>query len=311
MVNCLSIYVSIFSYSLYRIWFIMELNLLSFVALIWEFQDVNESSSKAIIKYFSIQAFSSVLFLIRMLLILLTNSKLLVIATLISILIKLGIAPFHLWIISMGAKVNYLLLLWLLIPQKIIPLSILSNLSYISNLIIGLSLIFRTLHSLTQTKIKKIIIISSVFSINWIYLTINIRNNMWLLYFITYSLISLSVILLLSNDLSSILISGFINKTLINQKLMVILLLIISGIPPRPIFFLKIRIVYYLSKTRWALLLLIMICSILIIYIYINSLLYSRLISNKSYSISFVNNSNSTIIPLVLIVISLIVILLF
>ena len=74
----------------------MELNLLSFVALIWEFQDVNESSSKAIIKYFSIQAFSSVLFLIRMLLILLTNSKLLVIATLISILIKLGIAPFHL-----------------------------------------------------------------------------------------------------------------------------------------------------------------------------------------------------------------------
>lgn len=289
----------------------MELNLLSFVALIWEFQDVNESSSKAIIKYFSIQAFSSVLFLIRMLLILLTNSKLLVIATLISILIKLGIAPFHLWIISMGAKVNYLLLLWLLIPQKIIPLSILSNLSYISNLIIGLSLIFRTLHSLTQTKIKKIIIISSVFSINWIYLTINIRNNMWLLYFITYSLISLSVILLLSNDLSSILISGFINKTLINQKLMVILLLIISGIPPRPIFFLKIRIVYYLSKTRWALLLLIMICSILIIYIYINSLLYSRLISNKSYSISFVNNSNSTIIPLVLIVISLIVILLF
>lgn len=311
MVNCLSIYVSIFSYSLYRIWFIMELNLLSFVALIWEFQDVNESSSKAIIKYFSIQAFSSVLFLIRMLLILLTNSKLLVIATLISILIKLGIAPFHLWIISMGAKVNYLLLLWLLIPQKIIPLSILSNLSYISNLIIGLSLIFRTLHSLTQTKIKKIIIISSVFSINWIYLTINIRNNMWLLYFITYSLISLSVILLLSNDLSSILISGFINKTLINQKLMVILLLIISGIPPRPIFFLKIRIVYYLSKTRWALLLLIMICSILIIYIYINSLLYSRLISNKSYSISFVNNSNSTIIPLVLVVISLIVILLF
>lgn len=311
MVNCLSIYVSIFSYSLYRIWFIMELNLLSFVALIWEFQDVNESSSKAIIKYFSIQAFSSVLFLIRMLLILLTNSKLLIIATLISILIKLGIAPFHLWIISMGAKVNYLLLLWLLIPQKIIPLSILSNLSYISNLIIGLSLIFRTLHSLTQTKIKKIIIISSVFSINWIYLTINIRNNMWLLYFITYSLISLSVILLLSNDLSSILISGFINKTLINQKLMVILLLIISGIPPRPIFFLKIRIVYYLSKTRWALLLLIMICSILIIYIYINSLLYSRLISNKSYSISFVNNSNSTIIPLVLIVISLIVILLF
>lgn len=289
----------------------MELNLLSFVALIWEFQDVNESSSKAIIKYFSIQAFSSVLFLIRMLLILLTNSKLLIIATLISILIKLGIAPFHLWIISMGAKVNYLLLLWLLIPQKIIPLSILSNLSYISNLIIGLSLIFRTLHSLTQTKIKKIIIISSVFSINWIYLTINIRNNMWLLYFITYSLISLSVILLLSNDLSSILISGFINKTLINQKLMVILLLIISGIPPRPIFFLKIRIVYYLSKTRWALLLLIMICSILIIYIYINSLLYSRLISNKSYSISFVNNSNSTIIPLVLIVISLIVILLF
>lgn len=311
MVNCLSIYVSIFSYSLYRIWFIMELNLLSFVALIWEFQDVNESSSKAIIKYFSIQAFSSVLFLIRMLLILLTNSKLLIIATLISILIKLGIAPFHLWIISMGAKVNYLLLLWLLIPQKIIPLSILSNLSYISNLIIGLSLIFRTLHSLTQTKIKKIIIISSVFSINWIYLTINIRNNMWLLYFITYSLISLSVILLLSNDLSSILISGFINKTLINQKLMVILLLIISGIPPRPIFFLKIRIVYYLSKTRWALLLLIMICSILIIYIYINSLLYSRLISNKSYSISFVNNSNSTIIPLVLVVISLIVILLF
>lgn len=289
----------------------MELNLLSFVALIWEFQDVNESSSKAIIKYFSIQAFSSVLFLIRMLLILLTNSKLLIIATLISILIKLGIAPFHLWIISMGAKVNYLLLLWLLIPQKIIPLSILSNLSYISNLIIGLSLIFRTLHSLTQTKIKKIIIISSVFSINWIYLTINIRNNMWLLYFITYSLISLSVILLLSNDLSSILISGFINKTLINQKLMVILLLIISGIPPRPIFFLKIRIVYYLSKTRWALLLLIMICSILIIYIYINSLLYSRLISNKSYSISFVNNSNSTIIPLVLVVISLIVILLF
>jgi len=223
------------------------------------------------------------------------------IITILSILIKLAIAPFHLWIVSIGAKVGYFVILWLLIPQKLIPLSILSNINYFRSSLLLSRLFFRTLHSLTQTKIKKIIIMSSVFSINWIYLRIMLTHNVWIIYFITYSIISFSVIIILSDDLSNNLITGFINKTLINQKLITIILLFISGIPPRPIFFIKILIIYRSSRRRWVVLLTIILCSILIIYIYLNSLLYSSLISNKSYFISFAESSNKSIISIIFI----------
>lgn len=213
------------------------------------------------------------------------NSFFVIILSVTSILIKLGIAPFHLWILSIGAKLNLFLLLWLLIPQKLIPLSLLFNINYHRNLLLLAALIISTLHSLTQTKIKKIIIISSVFSINWIYIRIRIESNIWLIYFLTYSLISFNVIIILSNDLSITQLRGFSYTSIINQKLIVLIILFISGIPPSPIFFLKIRIVYYLSSSRWVIMLSIMLCSMIMIYIYINSLIFSSLISNKSYFI--------------------------
>ena len=270
----------------------IELNLLRFVGLIWEFQDINESSSKAIIKYFRIQAFSSVLFLLAAIIIRLTNTNGIFAITIISILVKLAIAPFHLWILSIGTKMNYFLLIWLLIPQKIIPLSIMSNIHFFRNLLLMLRLIFRTIHSLTQTKIKKIIIISSVFSINWLYFRMNVRANIWLMYFLVYSIGSMSVIMVLSKDLFSNIVVGFLNKTIINQKLIVFLLLLLSGIPPSPIFFIKIRIIYLASSVRWFISLALILCSMLMIYIYLNSLLYSSLLSNKSYFVSFTELRN-------------------
>merc|ERR1711976_820979 len=103
---------------------------------------------------------------------------------------------------------------------------------------------------------------------------------------------SMSVIMVLSKDLFSNIVVGFLNKTLINQKLIVFLLLLLSGIPPSPIFFIKIRIIYLASSVRCFISLALILCSMLMIYIYLNSLLYSSLLSNKSYFVSFTELRN-------------------
>ena len=97
------------------IWIGIEIRILRFL-LILMFSDLYQEHNNTV-KYFLFQSIASIILLLSLSLL----GELKVLGTTI-IMIKLGIAPFHLWFISLINKVRIVNLIWLTVIQKIIPL---------------------------------------------------------------------------------------------------------------------------------------------------------------------------------------------
>ena len=278
------------------VWFFIELNLLSFVGLCWGTQAEDNFTLKPSIKYFSIQAFSSVLFISRFLFWNLINFDIFFYVSCFTIFIKLGFAPFHLWVLSVGSQLNIIIFIWLLIPQKFIPLFLLKEIEFIRFFFIIFRGLICAVFSIIQVKIKNVLIISSVFSLIWIYTRMNFSINTWISFFISYSVIILYCIQLTFKDRENLInSSGFSHdRSKKNSFIYLISLFFLSGLPPSPLFFLKINILFDLSFNSIFIVIWIILISIVIIYIYLNSLLINLVISFRQLLISFSYKNNSS-----------------
>lgn len=284
------------NHSILLIWFFIELNLLRFVGLCWGTQAEDNFSLKPSIKYFSIQAFSSVLFMSSFLFWNLVNFNLFFYISCYFIFIKLGFAPFHLWVLSVGSQLNTSIFIWLLVPQKLIPLFLLKEMEFTRFFFIFIRGAICAIFSIIQVKIKNVLIISSVFSLIWIYLRIHLSRTTWISFFISYSIIILYCIQIILRDRENLInIIGFNHdKSKKNSYLYLISLFFLSGLPPSPLFFLKIRILFDLSFNSIFIILWIILLSMVIIYIYLNSLLINLVISFRQLLISFSYKNNSS-----------------
>jgi len=101
-------------------------------------------------------------------------------------------------------------------------------------IIILISTIVGSIGGLNQTSIRKILTYSSINHTGWILITLATSENLWLVYFILYSTLALTVV-------SAIRLSGasFINQTLITNKEATLIkfiiftsLLSLGGLPP-------------------------------------------------------------------------------
>nr|UYA97104.1 NADH dehydrogenase subunit 2 [Furcilarnaca armata] len=234
--------ISISANSWFSAWMGLEINLLSFIPLMSN--PKNTLSNEATLKYFLIQALASITFLFTTTFMqMYTHSSLPLVDNLFSMLIistllmKMGAAPFHFWFPGTMEGLNWKNCFILMTWQKIAPLILLSYLvkmNLLTLLIIILSVIIGSLGGLNQTSLRKLLAYSSINHMGWMIAAMFCGENLWELYFLAYSLLTLTLIYMFS------ILSVFhfnqnfmiINDSQPLKLLLFLTLLSLGGLPP-------------------------------------------------------------------------------
>ena len=251
-----------------RIWLMLELNFICFVRLLrQEFRVANRNGN---LYYFLIQRLGRVFILLRILIFLIWNIKLFSLIFFSAILLKLGSAPFQFWYLKLIQKISWKNIWLLSVWQKFIPLILLKFSSSVILILFGaINVLTRRLSSVKQKKIKKILGLSSLFSLGWV-ISVIALSEIWLWFILGYGLVLINLILsLINTQLLSVenLESSLRNP--INLLVFFLNLLIVRGIPPFIVFYLKILILSLLIEFSFFIVLIYLIISVFIIYIYL------------------------------------------
>nr|YP_010572768.1 NADH dehydrogenase subunit 2 [Ochlerotatus caspius]UZH36826.1 NADH dehydrogenase subunit 2 [Ochlerotatus caspius] len=276
-------------------WMGLEINLLSFIPLMNEGKK-NLMTSESSLKYFLTQAFASsiLLFAIILMMLFFNNNwmmnnnfnDLLILSTL---LLKSGAAPFHFWFPGVMEGLSWINSLILMTWQKIAPLMLISyNMNYNFFLIsIILSMIIGALGGLNQTSLRKLMAFSSINHLGWMLMAMMNNELLWFTYFLLYSILSMSIVLMF-NNFKLFHFNQLFNFSMMNPSIkffMFLNLLSLGGLPPFLGFLPKWLVIQNLVEMNQIFLLFIAVCLTLITLYY-----YLRM----SYSIYMLNyNKNS------------------
>lgn len=288
----LGVLLAISSSSWFGVWVGLELNLISFIPLIAN--KINPYFSEAALKYFLVQALASTFIIISSSLLLLFND-LSYYLILMALLIKLGSAPFHFWFPQIIEGLAWFQTILLITIQKLAPMFLISYLIVNSSLtsIVILSRILTALvgalGGLNMIKLRKIIAFSSINHMSWILIAISIRDSLWLTYFLFYTCISISVVLLFQNThLSSLHDLTNLNfKTPLFILTLPITLLSLGGLPPFSGFLPKWMIIQIiLTKGLVFPLIFLLLSSLVTLYFYLRLITPFILISTPTLSLN-------------------------
>nr|YP_009110478.1 NADH dehydrogenase subunit 2 [Uroplatus fimbriatus]BAP90244.1 NADH dehydrogenase subunit 2 [Uroplatus fimbriatus] len=237
-------------------WLSLELNMLSIIPLMMK--PLHPRATEAAIKYFLIQTFASTLIVFSSILnawqtgqwtITLTPTPLATTLLTIAIMVKLGVAPTHLWYIEVlqGVTMNMALLIttW----QKLAPLTLL----YLTvnqlpmNIIITLGAVSTVLGGfigLNQTQMRKIMACSSISHMGWLIITLNANPQLMTLTLLLYIILTTTTFNILSTTkTTSLLDLGTAWATSPTRMvLMMATLMSLGGIPPLTGFLPKLLI---------------------------------------------------------------------
>jgi len=248
------------------------------------------SNSEASIKYFLVQALASVIlimggiFITKFIPISYFNRPNVLISMALGV--KLGMAPTHFWFPQVIELINWLQGVVLLTWQKIAPLILLfsSSNSLVIFFLIVLSCLFGAAGGFNVNSLKKIIAYSSVAHLAWIASASLLNFKIFFIYFLAYSLISVSVILLFSIlRLSSIRSINTIKQNKLIKIFIFLNLISLGGIPPLLGIFSKIIVILCLVNFSIQELItsaFLIITSIVTLFFY-TKLTYSYLIINN------------------------------
>ena len=226
-------YIGFSSYSYFIVWLSLEVNMLMFIPLIKILGGKDEIEIS--IKYFLVQRVASAVYLLSVLLRISLNIELITELILIAIFLKLGVAPFQLWFISVVSKSPWLVLLVLSTWQKLLPLYIVRrvHISRKINIFIIATLVVVIFGSQNQLLIRKLLGYSSLFTISWRVIGGEWSIVAWLVYLVTYSLILIVLVWLIGSiEITSI--QELIQKTItkIFQVNLGLTFLVLAGLPP-------------------------------------------------------------------------------
>jgi len=205
----------------------------------------------------------------------------------IRLAIKAGVAPFHFWFPQIIAYADWSQAVVVITWQKIAPIILLSfTLNFFTPFLIISSALVGILGGLNQTSLKKILTYSSIIHSAWIISIIYINSFLWWLYFIVYSLLTISVIIpnsiLQLNDINRI------NSIKIQLKTKIIIfinLLSLAGLPPFIGFSIKIISINAILYSNFRILILsILIFSSLVAFYFYSRLIYSSILIFQNIS---------------------------
>nr|APX40486.1 NADH dehydrogenase subunit 2 [Longitarsus membranaceus] len=293
--------ITISSYNWFMMWIGLEINLLSIIPLFKSHK--NSFPTEASLKYFITQALASTIILFSIItsmnlteffndynywMMMILNSALLT---------KLGAAPFHYWFPEVMEGLNWLNSLLLLTWQKLAPMILLMynlNMSMFLSIIIIFSSIISGIYGINQTSLRKILSYSSINHIAWMLASMLNNNNIWLIYFIIYSIISINIIMIFYylNIFFIPQLFLILNKNKMIKLLFIFNFFSLGGIPPFLGFFPKWLVINNLTENNFYMLSLILILSTLITLFYYIRLTFPSLTFNYEESLIYISNMN-------------------
>ena len=269
----LSIFISLRVNSNFLIWILLELNIIRFLPIISSKEHIEIENS---IKYFLIQRWASVIFLISFFFfnLFINNINYIII---FRIFLKLGVAPFHIWFISILKTRSLFILIILSTIQKIIPLVVLSNISIRFDLIymiILINTIFLLIILSRIINLNKILAVSSINNIIWILFRIIFSLKLIFIFIIIYLFLLIGVFILY--NLYNLNIFLQINRINYFDKLIITIIFIsLGGIPPLLGFLIKYVILkFIIIYEKIFFLLIIIFSSLLVLYIYLSRIYF-------------------------------------
>nr|YP_010417518.1 NADH dehydrogenase subunit 2 [Junonia hedonia]USF17573.1 NADH dehydrogenase subunit 2 [Junonia hedonia]USF17625.1 NADH dehydrogenase subunit 2 [Junonia iphita] len=292
--------ISISSNSWLGCWIGLEINLLSFIPLMSN--PNNLLNSEASLKYFLTQSIASINFLFSILLnlLLLKNffmNNIMSILINSSLLMKMGSIPFHFWFPNIMEGLSWFNCFILMTWQKISPMILLSyymNLKFLF-LVMIFNVLIGTISSFNQTSLRKLMAFSSINNLGWMLSALSISENLWMLYFLLYSLF-IFIMCFLFYIINIFYVNQLFNLNLnFSIKFSILInFLSLGGLPPFLGFFPKWMIInYLLSNNLFIISFIFTISSLIMLFIYIR-IIYSSFmfysIKLKWYKIFIKNN---------------------
>lgn len=273
---------------------------MSFIPLI--LKKTNKYQAESALKYFLTQAIASVFILLRLCLIKTPTIGATFILTL-GLLLKVAAAPLHQWITSLSEGLSWPTLLILLRPQKLGPLTLISNVvAYKPLLVIFIILraILGRLGGLSQPSLKKILAYSSIAHMGWVLSAMLLNSNIWFNYFIIYRVIlsAISIIFKISNfsKLSHI----YLNNTSSTQIITTIRIMSLAGLPPFSGFLGKLIVILELSHSNFNFILIpILLGTLIRLFFYLRVALINIIKTKSQLTLTNLKPKNKTPILLI------------
>nr|YP_010585900.1 NADH dehydrogenase subunit 2 [Glossosoma caudatum]UZZ43623.1 NADH dehydrogenase subunit 2 [Glossosoma caudatum] len=280
-------------------WMGLEMNLLFFIPLMAP-KIKKYLMSEASLKYFLVQSLSSINLMFFLILFMMNNklnlNMFMSMIMNLTLLMKMGAAPFHFWFPNIMNGLNWMNCFILSTWQKIAPMIIFSY-CFLNKIIIMtmiLSALIGSIGGLNQTSIRKILSYSSINHISWMMASLMINYKLWIMYFSIYMVLNM-LLMMLFNLMNSYFIKQlFLTK--INwfiKFILMINLLSLGGIPPLLGFLPKWTLIFYLINMKLYFITFILMMTTLINLYYYIQLMYSMFMLNfmniKFYNFKFLN----------------------
>nr|AUW38586.1 NADH dehydrogenase subunit 2 [Hotea curculionoides] len=292
-------------------WMGLEINMMAFIPMI---SDKNKNSSQAMMIYLLTQSVSSMILMFSIIMYQMTMSELFNNIMLISLLIKMGAAPFHMWLPEIMSKMSWMSNMILMTWQKLAPMIMINSLNYnnkIMYMTIIMSVIVGAIGGLNQLSMRKIMGYSSINHLGWMMSLSKIKNN-WIIYLMLYSAM-ITILCIMFNQLNMMHVNqvNSMNMTLMEKTSYFIAMLSLGGLPPFLGFLPKWMVIQTLINNNLMIMMMIMVMfSLLSLYYYMrmmtNMMMSSSTMSKwmmtspKSYTVSVMMMLNMSL-PLIMI----------
>nr|AMK97249.1 NADH dehydrogenase subunit 2 [Bothrogonia ferruginea] len=260
----LGMLLSISTNNFIMLWSGLELSLMSFIPMM---SSKNLLSSESMMKYFIVQSMSSSIMISGLVLMGINTmqSEYLIVT---SVLIKVGMAPFHNWMITVIEGMSYQMILIMLTMMKVPPLMVISYLNVTLYLPVFISLIVGAIWGINQNSVRKMLAYSSIYNMAYMCSCIKMIS-VWSMFMINYTIVITSVLLMFMK-----LNIYYFNQMMVNsfKKSMNIsiwmLMLSLGGIPPMMGFLGKLMVLEYLISIDQLMLTAMMVLSSLPVMFY-------------------------------------------
>nr|YP_004425034.1 NADH dehydrogenase subunit 2 [Utterbackia imbecillis]ADL62625.1 NADH dehydrogenase subunit 2 [Utterbackia imbecillis] len=258
-------------------WMGLEVNMLSYIPLI--FMKESTSESEAAVKYLIPQSLGSAIFISSAIISMYLNN--LQILMLIAMCLKLGVAPFHYWfppvMLTLQLMPAFILLTW----QKIAPILAISSFNpLLIKMIMPIAVIsslWGGIGGINQTDIRSLLTYSSIAHTGWMLASIYSNYSILASYLLSYILINMSIYFLLYKEDNKSCKQLFSPKEPSKTFMLSISILSLGGLPPLVGFIMKLLVLMFTSAKMAIILGLIM--GALISLFYYLSLTFSTLLS--------------------------------
>nr|YP_010583052.1 NADH dehydrogenase subunit 2 [Eurhadina exclamationis]UGN61498.1 NADH dehydrogenase subunit 2 [Eurhadina exclamationis] len=284
----MGILMSISSNNWIMMWCGLEISLISIIPLM-----VSKlvASSESTMKYFIMQSVSSTMLMLSMLVMVMSGDYNYNYLMMTALLIKMGVAPFHNWVLTVVEGLDLIMIYMILTINKIAPITLMSYTTKSLMLIILLTVITGSLLGLNQNSVKKMIGYSSIFNMGFV-MSVLKYNWMWIMYMFMYSMLLMMLLMLLHKNKILLMNQMTFIELLTNKLSMWMVLLSMGGLPPLIGFSIKYMVMLYMiSMKMLATMAMMLMTSLIIMFFYLRmtflgTMNYSMIVMTKMFQLN-------------------------